>query len=259
MTSKTDQVVLITGGAKGIGRGISEVFLNAGATVIACGRSEPEALPAAKGQSAEFVSADIRDPEAASTLIENIISAQGRLDVLINNAGGSPFAMAADSSPRFAESLMRLNLLAPLHLSQLANAQMQKQDSGGVIVNICSVSGMRPSPGTSIYGAAKAGLLNLTQTLAVEWAPKVRVVAISPGLIRTEQSQLHYGDEDGIAAVSATVPLQRMGDPEEIGNACLWLASDAAGYASGSNLVLHGGGERPAFLDAATANQGEQN
>jgi NAD(P)-dependent dehydrogenase (short-subunit alcohol dehydrogenase family) len=128
---------------------------------------------------------------------------------------------------------------------------MQEQDGGGSIVNIASVSGIRPSPTTAAYGAAKAGLLNLTQTLAVEWAPKVRVNAVTAGLIRTELAAMHYGDEEGIAAVGATVPLGRMGDPSDVASACLYLASPLAAYISGANIVVHGGGERPAYLSAA--------
>src|SRR5207248_10946165 len=98
---------------------------------------------------------------------------------------------------------------------------------------------------------AKAGLLNLTQTLAVEWAPKVRVNCVTAGLIRTEQAHLYYGHEAGVAAVAATVPLGRMGEPDDVAGVCLFLASPLARHASGSNLVAHGGGERPAYLDAA--------
>ena len=141
--------------------------------------------------------------------------------------------------------------MAPLHFSQRANAVMQEQDEGGSIVNVASVSGIRPSPGTAAYGAAKAGLLSLTQTLAVEWAPKVRVNALTAGMIRTEQSHLHYGDEAGLAAVAATVPLGRMGEPRDVGDVCLFLASPLASYVSGANLLMHGGGELPAFLGAA--------
>jgi NAD(P)-dependent dehydrogenase (short-subunit alcohol dehydrogenase family) len=115
------------------------------------------------------------------------------------------------------------------------------------------VSALRPSPGTAAYGAAKAGLLNLTTTLAVEWAPKVRVNAITAGLIVTEQAALHYGDEAGIAAVGATIPAGRMGQPRDIADACLFLASPLADYVSGANLHVHGGGERPVYLDAANA------
>jgi NAD(P)-dependent dehydrogenase (short-subunit alcohol dehydrogenase family) len=128
---------------------------------------------------------------------------------------------------------------------------MQEQDDGGAIVNIASVSGMRPSPTAAAYGAAKAGLLNLTQTLAMEWAPKVRVNAVTAGLIRTEQAHLFYGDEEGIARVGATVPLGRMGTPHDVASACLYLASPLAAYVSGANLVVHGGGEPPPFLEAA--------
>ncbi|HEY8086257.1 MAG TPA: SDR family oxidoreductase, partial [Polyangiaceae bacterium] len=173
--------------------------------------------------------------------------------ILVNNAGGSPPAEAATASPRFSAAIVALNLLGPLYLAQRANAVMQKQDSGGVIVNVASVSGMRPSPGTAAYGAAKAGLLHLTQTLAVEWAPRVRVNAVTPGLVRTEQSHLHYGDEAGIAAVAATVPLGTLADPKDVAEACFFLASPEARYVSGANLVVHGGGERPAFLAASNA------
>jgi NAD(P)-dependent dehydrogenase (short-subunit alcohol dehydrogenase family) len=135
--------------------------------------------------------------------------------------------------------------------AQQANAVMQAQPEGGAIVNIASVSGMRPSPGTAAYGAAKAGVINLTQTLAVEWGPKVRVNAVTAGLVRTEQSHLFYGDEEGVAAVGATVPLGRMADPADIADVCLFLASPLARYVSGESIVVHGGGERPAYLDAA--------
>ncbi len=249
------RVVLVTGGAKGVGRGISERFLAAGDTVLVCGREPPERLPEQNGHKAEFIACDVRKAEQVEALFSEIGRRHGRLDVLVNNAGGAPYAMADKASPRFHESIIALNLTAPLHFAQKANAVMQAQETGGVIVFIASVSALRPSPGTAAYGAAKAGILSLTQSLAVEWAPKVRVVAISPGLVRTEQADLHYGDEAGIAAVSATVPLQRMAEPGEIGEACVWLASPAAAYASGTNLVLHGGGERPAFLAAASVNK----
>lgn len=252
--ANSGRVVLVTGGAKGVGRGISECFLAEGATVIVCGREAPESLPSANGRSAEFVCANVRDVDAREALFKHIRDKHGRLDVLVNNAGGAPFAMADKASPRFHESIIALNLMAPFHLAQAANALMQQQD-GGVIVFIASVSALRPSPGTAAYGAAKAAILNLTQSLAVEWAPKVRVVAVSPGLVRTEQTHLHYGDEAGVAAVEKTIPAQRLAEPADIGNACVWLSSPQASYASGINLLVHGGGEKPAFLSAANAPQ----
>lgn len=244
-------VVLVTGGARGIGRGISERFLAAGATVVVCGRNDPETLPSSGRRRATFVTADVRDPDHVERLVGEIVAAHHRLDVVVNNAGGAPPADAATSSPRFSTAIISLNLLAPFHVAQRANAVMQGQAHGGSIVNIASVSALRPSPGSAAYGAAKAGLVNLTQSLAVEWAPKVRVNCVSAGLIRTEQSGLHYGDDAAIAAVAATVPLGRLGEPADVADACLFLASPMASYVSGANLVVHGGGERPAFLEAA--------
>jgi NAD(P)-dependent dehydrogenase (short-subunit alcohol dehydrogenase family) len=240
------QVALVTGGSRGVGRGIADCFLAAGATVVACGRTEPEAGLG----GATFLTCDVRDPDAVTALVDWIVAEHGRLDVAVNNAGGSPPADAATASPRFSEAIVRLNLLGALHVAQAANRVMQAQEQGGVIINIGSVSGLRPSPGTAAYGAAKAGLANLTQSLAVEWAPRVRVNGVIGGLIRTEQSDLHYGDDAAVARVAATVPLGRLGDPVDIGRACLFLASPMAAYITGANLVVHGGGERPAFLSA---------
>jgi NAD(P)-dependent dehydrogenase (short-subunit alcohol dehydrogenase family) len=245
------KVVLVTGGTRGVGRGISERFLAAGAEVAICGRNQPDAPPTAAGRSAIFEPCDVRDAEAVDRMVSSVVSRLGRLDVLVNNAGGSPAKDAADASPRFHEAIIRLNLIAALHCAQRANAVMQGQDEGGAIVNIASVSGVRPSPGSAAYGAAKAGVLSLTQTLAVEWAPKVRVNAVTAGMIRTELAHLHYGDEAGIAAVAATVPLGRMGEPRDVGDVCLFLASPLASYVSGANVLMHGGGEKPAFLGAA--------
>jgi len=245
------KVALVTGGGRGVGRGISERFLEAGAEVVVCGRSEPESPPGFAGRTAGFQVADVREPEQVERLVAAVCDRLGRLDVLVNNAGGAPASDAASASPRFHEAILRLNLAAVLHCAQQANAAMQGQAEGGAIVNIASVSGLRASPGTAAYGAAKAGVLSLTQTLAVEWAPRVRVNAVTAGMIRTEQAHLHYGDEAGIASVAATVPLGRLGEPRDVGDACLFLASPLASYVSGANLLVHGGGERPAFLDAA--------
>jgi NAD(P)-dependent dehydrogenase (short-subunit alcohol dehydrogenase family) len=245
------RVALVTGGGRGVGRGISEAFLAAGADVVICGRKEPESTPEAGGRRAAFVAADVRELEQIEAVAAFAEERFGRLDVLVNNAGGAPAADAATVSPRFHESILRLNLIAPLHLAQRVNRTMQQQETGGVIVSISSVSATRPSPGTAAYGAAKAGIESLTRSLAVEWAPKVRVVCVAAGMVETEQSQLHYGDAEGIAAVGATVPVGRIARPRDIGDACVYLASPLASYVSGTTLLVHGGGERPAFLAAA--------
>jgi NAD(P)-dependent dehydrogenase (short-subunit alcohol dehydrogenase family) len=245
------RAVIVTGGCRGVGRGIAERFLDAGANVVVCCRHEPETPPRGGDHEALFIAADVRDPEEIDKVIGFVTNRLGRLDVLVNNAGGSPPADSATASPKFSTAIISLNLIAPLVFAQKANAVMQQQAEGGVIVNIASVSGLRPSPGAAAYGAAKAGLLNLTQTLAVDYAPKVRVNAVTAGLVRTEQSHLFYGDEDGIAAVGATVPLGRMADPSDVADVCLFLASPLARYVNGESIVVHGGGELPAYLDAA--------
>jgi NAD(P)-dependent dehydrogenase (short-subunit alcohol dehydrogenase family) len=237
------RVALVTGGSRGIGRGITEVLVEAGATVVTCARSEADPVP-----GVTHVQCDVRDPEAVADLVERIVADHGRLDVLVNNAGGAPYALAADASPRFHDKILALNLQAPLLVAQAANAVMQRQTSGGAIVNISSVSALRPSPGTAAYGAAKAGVDSLTRSLAVEWAPKVRVNSVDVGLCRTEHTDDHYGGDERVAAIERTIPLGRMADPREIGRVVAFLASDLASYVSGAQLACHGGGEPPIFL-----------
>lgn len=244
-------VALVTGGGRGVGAGIATRLLDAGATVVICGRHHPEATPRSRdgATEAEFLAADVREVDQVDVLVDTIVERHGRLDVAVNNAGGSPHTDTATASPRFTDAIIRLNLTAALHVAQRANTQMQQQAGGGVIVNISSLSGLRPTPGTAAYGAAKAGLLSLTETLAMEWAPKVRVNAVSAGMVRTELFEEYYGGPEGAAAVSATVPMGRVAEPADVGNAVAFLASPLAAFVSGANLVVHGGGERLAFTE----------
>jgi NAD(P)-dependent dehydrogenase (short-subunit alcohol dehydrogenase family) len=250
------KVAIVTGGGKGVGRGITERLLEAGANVLICGRTAPQSMPTAGGRTALFYSCDVRDVAQIQACVDHTVDQFGGVDILINNAGGAPFAEAATASPRFSEAIIKLNLIAPLNFAQAVNTVMQQQAEGGAIINIASVSTIRPSPGTAAYGAAKAGLVNLGTSLAVEWAPKVRINAIICGLTLTEQSHLHYGDDAGIAAVGKTIPLGRMAIPRDIGDTCLFLASSLASYISGASIAVHGGGEKPAFLGASNADLG---
>lgn len=251
----TRQVVVVTGGTRGVGAGIARSFLAAGARVVVCARRPPDRPVEAAGAKAQFRPLDLRDAEAAQAFFAEVAADHGRLDALVNNAGGTPFGLLAESAPARQAKIVELNLLAPLYASLAAYEVMRGQEGGGgSITMIGSVSGSRPSPGSGAYGAAKAGLENLARTMAVEWAPRVRVNTVVLGLARTESAHLHYGDEDGIAAVARTVPLGRLADPSDVGDACVFLASDGARYISGAALHLHGGGERPAFLDAASVN-----
>jgi NAD(P)-dependent dehydrogenase (short-subunit alcohol dehydrogenase family) len=240
----SERVVVVTGGSRGVGAGIVAAFAEAGAHVVTCGRHE------ATVEGAVFMTADVRKPADAERVVAKAVERFGRLDVLVNNAGGAPHAMAAEASPRFVEAVVNLNLLAPLWCAVSAHKVMAVQEDGGSVVNVASVSGLRPSPGASAYGAAKAGLINLTATLAVEWAPLVRVNCVSAGLLDTGAGDEFYGGPGGMDKVAATVPLGRMGTPDDVARACLFLSSPAASYVSGANLVLHGGGELPEYLRA---------
>lgn len=243
------KVVLVTGGVRGVGAGISMVFREAGAVVVTCARR-----PADEGSDVadlEFHSVDLRDADAVRAMVDRIVADHGRLDVVVNNAGGAPFALAAEASANFHAKIVALNLLSALTVAQEANRVMQP--TGGAIINISSVSGHRPSPGTASYGAAKAGVDSLTQSLAVEWAPAVRINSVVVGPVKTELAEMHYGDSDGVAAVDATIPMGRMADPRDVGQAAAFLASSLAAYITGAELLVHGGGEKPAFLSASTA------
>ncbi|ARF59064.1 SDR family oxidoreductase [Streptomyces gilvosporeus] len=250
----TGRVTVVTGGTRGVGAGIARAFLRAGAEVVVCARRPPDAPVRAAGRTAHFRPLDLREPTAVRDLFPRIAADHGRLDCLVNNAGGTPYRLLGEADAERHARVIDLNLTAPLTASLAAYEVMRTQPHGGTVLMIGSVSGTRPSPGTAAYGAAKAGLDSLARTMAVEWAPTVRVNTLVPGMVRTERAAQHYGDEAGIAAVGATVPLGRLAEPDEIGDACVFLASDRAAYLSGAALLVHGGGERPAFLAAATVN-----
>ena len=251
MTDGKGRVALVTGGSKGIGRAIAQRLLANGFAVVIFGRGAPDELPSHDGATAEFEACDVREADAVQAMVERIFARHGRLDLAVNNAGGSPEADAATASPRFSERVLALNLLAPLHVAQAANRIMQAQAEGGGIVNIASVSGVRPSPGTAVYGAAKAGLLSLTESLAMEWGPKVRVNAVVVGLVATDAAADHYGGAEGMKRIDAMLPLGRMANGADIAGVVSFLASPDAAYVSGARIAVHGGGERPVFLTLA--------
>ncbi len=233
----TDRVVVVTGGTRGIGAAIASAFLAVGARVLVCGRNQPSIVVP------DFVQVDVREPTQAAALVAAATERFGRIDVLVNNAGGAPSTVAATASPRLHAKIIELNLVAPLHVAQAANTVMQQQTGGGVIIMVGSVSGTRPSPGSAAYGAAKAGLHHLATSLAAEWAPAVRVNSVVPGPVA--------GDADlrlDPAAVARTVPLGRPATPAEVAGVCLLLASPMASYVTGAAVAVHGGGEWPGYL-----------
>ena len=250
MSDFSNKTVIVTGGAGYIGRSICEGFLAAGANVVACGRRRPAEPISINGREALFVAADIREVDQSQSVVDAAVKAFGGVDVLVNNAGGGPEVDFATASPRLTEKLLALNLTAPLTLSQQVHPVMVER-AGCSIINIASVSGVRPSPYTTAYGAAKAGLLSATRSLAMEWGPHIRVNAIVVGLVRTEAAVDHYGGQEGFDRVANMLPLKRMAEPEDIAKAALFLASEQAAYISGASLEVDGGGEVPVFLHLA--------
>jgi NAD(P)-dependent dehydrogenase (short-subunit alcohol dehydrogenase family) len=239
----SEQTVVVTGGSRGIGRQICESFAASNARVHTCGR-RPLDEPFANGRI-QFESVDVRDPEATEAWLERCAGETGGIDVLVNNAGGGPSIPSAEASPNLTRKILELNLTAPLILSRQVHRHMIDRKAGGVIVNMVSLSAHRPTPGSVAYGAAKSGLLNATQSLAVEWGPKIRVNCVVAGLVLTELTEGHYGDEAQKQKIAHAIPARRFATPEDIAHACLFLAAADSSYVSGASLEVTGGGEWP--------------
>lgn len=246
MAEQERRVALITGGTRGLGRSIAEHLLAAGWNVAVCGRSLPDQPVRAGAAEAWACAADVRDPEAVERLIGDVAAHFGRLDLLVNNAGGSPHRSLEDSSPRLIERVVALNLLAPLNLCRAAFPALRERR--GSVVNIASVSGRRPSPGTTAYGAAKAGLIHATESLAMEWGSAVRINAIVVGLVEDPEQTEHYGGDAGVARIAAALPMGRMVRGDDLGPLVEWLASPGAAFVTGAQIALHSGGETPMHM-----------
>ena len=242
-------VAVVTGGGRGIGAGIARAYAEAGASVVVAARrtQEIEAVAAeieCAGGSAIAVTTDVTDLPALENLAQSAVSRYGRLTDWINNAGGSTLRMPSVDLPREEwHRTIALNLTAVYEGSLTARKHMQR----GSIINITSGAGTGPVPGSAHYGAAKAGTNSLTWTLAAEFAPEIRVNAVAPGAIPTEVMLAAVGKtEDQLDELLEEwkIPLGRLGTPEDIAAACVYLASDAASWVSGEILRV-GGGARP--------------
>jgi NAD(P)-dependent dehydrogenase (short-subunit alcohol dehydrogenase family) len=235
--------VLVTGGATGIGFAVAEAFKRLDADVHLLSRDEArlrvavEKLAAHGDGTAAYHQADVRDGQRVEAVAESV----GAVDVLVNGAAGNfPSPFSALSANAFS-TVVDIVLNGTANVSRSFGGRMM-EGRGGAIVNIVAGYAWTGAPGVSHSGAAKAGVLNLTKSLAVEWAPKVRCNAVSPGPIDGTEGMKRLGDDLGLRpAVEKSVPLRRMGTPDEVAQACLFLASPAASYVTGACLVVDGG------------------
>lgn len=253
MIDLAGKTALVTGASRGIGRAIAVAYARAGADVAVSARSadalgdtvaEVEEL----GRKAYVVPADVTDREAATAMVESAIASLGHLDVVVNNAGGTSF-MAPFTGVRVEAyaKVMRLNFESIVYVLQAAGPHLLERGSGSVI-NVSSIAGLGGTPGVTPYAAAKAAVVNLTRSIAMEWAPSnVRVNALCPGWTATDLNRALWENDEVSAAMTKTIPLGRWAKAEEMAGAAVFLGSDAAAYVTGQALAVDGGLTAGAF------------
>ncbi|WP_338908820.1 SDR family oxidoreductase [Streptomyces nigra] len=236
------KVALITGASRGIGYGVAEALVARGDRVVITGRNEDalkEAVEQLGADRAVYVAGKAHDEAHQTVAVVRAMESFGRVDYLVNNAGTNPvFGPIADLDLGVARKVFETNVISALGFAQKTWHAWQK-DNGGAIVNIASVAGIAPSPFIAAYGVSKAALINLTQQLAHEFAPRVRVNAIAPAVVKTKFAQALYEGREEEAA--ASYPLARLGVPSDIGGAAAFLTSDQSDWVTGQTLVVDGG------------------
>ena len=241
----TDKVIVVTGGSRGLGRSMCQAFAEAGANVVISSRKQEACDTAAAeirestGRDAVGIACHVGDWNACDALVESVYEIYGRIDVLVNNAGMSPLYDSLSNVTReLFDKVVAVNLAGPFRLCSVVGERMAAGE-GGSIINVSSIAAVNPTPMEVPYGTAKAGLNNLTQSIARAYAPKVRCNCIMPGPFATDIS--NAWTEEVVAAFESMVPLGRVGQPEEIIGAALYLASDASSYTNGTVIKIDGG------------------
>lgn len=241
-----DKVAIVTGAGRGLGAAIAVAFAQAGADVVISARSAAElekvaAEVAHSGRRAHVVPADLSDPDAAAALAGAAVDAFGRLDIVVNNVGGAMPRPLLDTKPKHLSAAFDFNVTTAHALVLASVPHLLAGDPGGSIINITSAVGRLPGRAYAAYGTAKAALAQYTRLAAMDLNPRIRVNGIAPGAILTSALDVVAGDDGMRAAVEASTPLHRLGDPDDIAAAALYLASPAGAYVTGKVLEVDGG------------------
>lgn len=239
--SANPQTAVVTGASRGIGLAIAQRLAQEGANVVITARGEDALREAAAaiGDRASYVAGRADDPAHREEVVRHAIEAHGSLDVLVNNTGINPvYGKLLDVAPEASRKIFEVNVISALEWVKLAHAAWMK-DHGGSIVNVASVAGLRPAPGIAMYGVSKAAVIHLTEELAVELGPDVRVNSVAPAVVKTKFAEaLYEGREEKVAAA---YPLKRLGEPDDIGSVVAFLASEDADWMTGQTLTVDGG------------------
>jgi NAD(P)-dependent dehydrogenase (short-subunit alcohol dehydrogenase family) len=243
----SDRVAIVTGASRGLGMAIAEGLVEHGATVVLSSRKQTDLDAVAARINARYpdravaIAAHAGREEELRTLVERTMERYGRIDILVNNAGTNPyFGPTIDAQLAAWDKTFEVNLRGYFILTQLV-VKASMESHGGAIVNVASTGGLRPSPGLGVYGITKAGVVMMTRSLARELGGKVRVNCVAPGLFKTRFAEALWGNEEILGRSLAHNPMGRIGNPEEIAGAVVFLVSDAASYVNGAVLVVDGG------------------